>query len=225
MVSPRALLASVATTTSDSSPYRVLSIPRTMPRSTAQITGWSVATYPNGQCSLMIRSPLACGSGRHVGGEPVRGEGIRHRLHRRAQRPLPGAHTSPVRPSPSPGHRSRRPPRPSPRPPHGAAGRAPDRAAPGRGRRCAPARRASCSLDAHIALRRSARPAARIARDLRTADDLDISAGGELVEVVAGDVGVDADLRRNLGHRQPCPPAWSRVTGRCGAEWGRQRRR
>ena len=35
-------------------------MPRTMPRSTAQITGWSVATEPNGQCSLMIRSPLAC---------------------------------------------------------------------------------------------------------------------------------------------------------------------
>ena len=38
-VSPRALLASVATSTSSPWPYSALSMPRTMPRSTAQITG------------------------------------------------------------------------------------------------------------------------------------------------------------------------------------------
>ena len=38
-VSPRALLASVATSTSSPWPTSALSMPRTMPRSTAQITG------------------------------------------------------------------------------------------------------------------------------------------------------------------------------------------
>ena len=74
----------------------------------------------------------------------------------------------------------------------GAAGRAPARAGPARGRRCAPARRRRRVGDGDVALRRAPGPAA--AGATAAADDLDVAAGGELVEVVAGDVGVDADL-------------------------------
>ncbi len=58
-VSPRAKLDSVVTSPSSSVPSTSTSapsIPLTMPRSTAQITGCSVATSPNGQWLLMIRS-------------------------------------------------------------------------------------------------------------------------------------------------------------------------
>ena len=54
-VSPRGSDASVLTSVS---PHNAPSIPLTMPRSTAQITGCSIATSPNGQWLLTIRSWL-----------------------------------------------------------------------------------------------------------------------------------------------------------------------
>ena len=205
------------------------SMPRTMPRSTAQITGWSVATVPNGQWSLMIRSPLSlrCVAGGHVGGEPVGGEGIGDGLHRRPQRPLPGGEVvAGQRRRPSPGRTSRRPPRPSPRPRRGAGGRAPARAAPARGRRCAPGTSSvGAAATGDVALRRATGPAAGPAR--------------------AGRAGRPRRTRRRRacrggggprsGARRPRPPRPTTVTpavppghgrrGRSAGAWGRRRRR
>ena len=172
-------------------------MPRTMPRSTAQITGWSVATVPNGQCSLMMRSPMpAARRARriHVGGEAVRGEGVGDGLHRRPQRPLPGGQRVAGEPG---GHR------PAVLAPTSSAiasasscGQPVERPPEQRQHEVVAAHRDAGVErrrgDGDVALRRAARPALTAAptRD----DDLDVAAGGELVEVVAGDVGVHADL-------------------------------
>ena len=58
IVSPRALLAGGGDGDVVAVAVERAEHPSTMPRSTAQITGWSVATAPNGQWSLMIRSPV-----------------------------------------------------------------------------------------------------------------------------------------------------------------------
>ena len=62
-------------------------MPRTMPRSTAQITGCSLAAVPKGQCSATIAQLAAVVLG--VGGEPVGGEGVGDGVQGGAERALP----------------------------------------------------------------------------------------------------------------------------------------
>ena len=62
-------------------------MPLTMPRSTAQITGCSIAAAPNGQWFDTMRQLAALSLG--VGGEAVGGEGVGDRVQRGAERPLP----------------------------------------------------------------------------------------------------------------------------------------
>ena len=194
-VSPRAKLDSVVTSPSSSLPSTSTSapsMPLTMPRSTAQMTGCSVATSPNGQWLLMIRSwsfrPSACAA------NPWAVERVGHRLHRRAQRSTPGVQRVAGQ---SVGHR-----------PAvlladllgdllGLVVRQPvERPSEQRQQQIVAAHREvdvvhlSGIGDDHVTLRRTTGTGAGDP----AGDDLEISTRGELVEMVAGHVGVHAHL-------------------------------
>ena len=144
-----------------------------------------------------------------VGGEAVGGEGVGHRVQRGLERPVPRRTRAPS-PRPWPGRSRRRPPRPAPRPARGPAS--------------ASAR--PSSVDEHVVVAQraargrsrarrpgSASTAGRRRRRRGAADgDLDVAAGGQLVEVVAGDVGVQLELLGHLGGGDPV----GRARGRTG---------
>ena len=160
-----------------------------MPRSTAQITGCSIAAAPNGQWFETMRELAALALG--VGGEAVRGQGVGDRVERGAERPLPSLT----------GHREG----------HGAAvldadllghllrlvGRQQGQRAPEQGEHDIVG--ADRYVERHlgrrgsVVLRRPARSAVLASLD----DHVEVAAGGELVEVVTGDVRVELEP---LGH-------------------------
>ena len=172
-------------------------MPRTRPRSTAQITGWSVATVPNGQWSLMIRRPTpapADSADAMWAAKPwaVRASAtacIAERSERcpaaRASPVRPGGHRPAVRGADLLGHRLRL-----------GAGQAVERPAEQGEHEVVAAHRDAgvegVGGDGDVALRGPT--GAPLAAAGAAADDLDVAAGGELVEVVAGDVRVHADL-------------------------------
>ena len=176
-------------------------MPRTRPRSTAQITGCSMAAPPNGQWSDTMRSPSPCRSAWAAKPWAVSASATACSAVRKDRWAAPGP-SAPV-------SRTVRPwPRPSPcrtrRPTSSAiasavvVGQQRQRLAEQRherGRRGAPAARGSSPASRHaVPLRRPTR-----ARLLRPVGDLDVATAGELVEVVPGHVGVQAEPLGHLG--------------------------
>ena len=197
-------------------------MPRTMPRSTAQITGCSMAAPPKGQCSDDDAQPVAVLLG--VGGEAVGGEGVGHGVQRRAERPVRcvGAR----RRAPMRGHRL-----PYSTPTSSAiasacvGGQRRQRLAEEGDEQVVVADR---QLERHLGRGRpgSASTAGRRPRRRAAGGDLEVATAGELVEVVAGDVGVEVEALGHLGggdaRRRRCARG---RRGRSPAGWGRRRPR
>ena len=212
-MSPRGNDASVLTSVS---PHNAPSMPLTMPRSTAQMTGCSIATSPNGQWLLTIRSWLLRWSA--WAANPCAGERVGHGLHRRAQTALTGGnigarqtggHCLAVLLTDLLGHRLGL-----------IAGQQRQGLAEQRQHEIVAAHR---HVDRHVGHRSIALRRAAGAGTLGTLDgDLEVAAGGEPVEVMTGDVGVQAEL---LGDLRGGDAVRARGrTGRCRDGWGRRTR-
>ena len=178
-------------------------MPRTRPRSTAQITGCSMAAPPKGQWSDTMRRPSPWRSAWAANPWAVRASATVCRAVRNdrcasldatagsAQRRRSGRRRPSTRPSP--GRTRARPPRPWPR-----------RCRSGSSDSALPSSVTSRSswrtgqLEGHLRRRHAvALRWAPGAGAVASGGDLDVAAAGQLVEVVAGHVGVE---REALGH-------------------------
>ena len=192
-------------------------MPRTMPVSTAHSTcGYRCAASPNGQCSDDERERVAARLG--VRGESVRGQRVGDRRDRGLHRAVALGRV-PCAPRWR-GRTRSRPLRPAPR---ASSTRQPlERAGEQRAEQVvAPGREGELRVDRRRRGSAStAGPAGLVALEL----DVEVAAGRELLEMVAGDVGVE---RRSA--RRPRPPSRPSADergrrGRCRGGSGRRRR-
>ena len=165
-------------------------MPFTMPRSTAQMTGCSMAA--GAERAVVVDDAQLVAALLGVGGEAVGGEGVGHGVQRGAERALPvgappsaGGHGPAVLDADLLGHRlgvGRR-----------QAGQRPAEQGEDEVVGLHRHRQRHLLLVGPVVLRRPTGPAALAALD----GHVEVAAGGQLVEVVAGHVGVEAEL---LGH-------------------------
>ena len=194
---------------------RPWSSPATIPRSTAQSTGWCAAASPKGQCSATTELPAVVESrpGRRSRGRSASGRSSSWRP-RTERRPSAGLHlarqAAAVGLADLGGH--------LPRPARGRAARGSARAGPRAGRRAAsPMSMRELLGDRRVALGRSARPALRVGA----------STGHVALRRPAARGG---GARRSGADRRPWPAQRRSSGGGCAgrgrstASWGRRRR-
>ena len=190
-------------------------MPLTMPVSTAHSTcGYRCAASPNGQCSETSVSDVAARLG--VRGEPVRGERVGDRRDRGLHRAVAFGRLHARRDRAAVLVADLFGERAAPRRPGAARARGRAGCASRSSRRGGNARWVS-SRGGAVALRRPARRL--VPREL----DVEVAAGRELLEVVAGDVGVEREALGDLGRLRAVGAARGR-TGRCRGGSGRRRR-